>query len=95
MREYESHAGTRHGIPALVLCGLAGLPFAVLADSPVANSSDRPAAATDSAQPSGTASSGPARNSAGDWDGLVTLVVSYLESTSNATVTVAFAEPAT
>jgi hypothetical protein len=95
MRDDQSLAGTPQGHRALLLCGLMGLPLAVLADSPVTSPSARPAALTDSTQPSGRSGSEPERDSTGDWDGLVTLVVSYLEVSSNATVTVALAEPAT
>lgn len=95
MHHDQSLTGTPQGLRALLLCGLMGLPPAVLADSPVTSPSARPAALADSAQPSGLAGLEPARDSAGDWDGLVTLVVRYLEASSNATVTVSRAEPAT
>jgi hypothetical protein len=80
---------------ALVLCGLAGLPTAALADAPIASSIARGTPVASSAELSSAPGSEAARNSAGDWDGLVTLVVSYLESTSESPVTVALAEPAT
>lgn len=80
---------------ALVLCGLAGLPTAALAEVPIAGSIARGTPVASSAELSSAPGSETARNPAADWDGLVTLVVSYLESTSESTVTVAIAEPAT
>jgi hypothetical protein len=80
---------------ALVLCALAGLPNAVLADAPVADPVAHVTPVVGAAEPASATGSGPARDSAGDWDGLVTLVVSYLEATSDATVTSDLAEPAT
>ena len=80
---------------ALVLCGLAGVPTAALAEVPVAGSIAHGTPVASSAELSSARGSEPAGNPAADWDGLVTLVVSYLESTSEAAVTVALAEPAT
>jgi hypothetical protein len=80
---------------ALVLCGLASLPAVALAEVPIAGSIARGTPVASSAELSSAPGSESARNPAGDWDGLVTLVVSYLESTSESTVTVVGAEPAT
>jgi hypothetical protein len=80
---------------ALVVGGLASLPTAVLADVPIADSIARGTPVASSAELSSAPGSETARNPAADWDGLVTLVVSYLESTSESTVTVVIAEPAT
>ena len=80
---------------ALVLCGLAGVPTAALAEVPVAGPIARGTPVASSAEPSSAPGSETAHISTADWDGLVTLVVSYLESTSEAAVTVALAEPAT
>jgi len=85
----------RGNAAALVLCGLAGLPTAALAEVPIASSIARGTPVASSAELSSAPGSETAHNPAGDWDGLVTLVVSYLESTSEAAVTVALAEPAT
>jgi hypothetical protein len=79
----------------LALCGLAGLPIAVAADAPVAGPIARATPVGDSVKPSSGTGSETSHDSAGDWDGLVTLVVSYLEATSDATVTSDLAEPAT
>jgi hypothetical protein len=88
--------GIVHGrAAALVLCGLAGLPTAALAEVPIAGSIAHGTPVASSAELSSAPGSEPAGNPAADWDGLVTLVVSYLESTSESTVTVVSAEPAT
>jgi hypothetical protein len=95
VRLAQASGTARFRAAVLVLCGLASLPVAVLADAPVANPIVRATPAVSATDPPSVTGSGPAGDSAGDWDGLVTLVVSYLEATSNANVTVAFTEPAT
>jgi hypothetical protein len=80
---------------ALVLCGLAGVPAVALADVSIAGAIARGTPVASSAELSSAPGSEAVRNPAGDWDGLVTLVVSYLESTSESTVTVVLDEPAT
>jgi hypothetical protein len=100
LMESGGHRATAGGISrgraaALVLCGLAGLPTAALAEVPIAGSIAHGTPVASSTELSSAPGSETARNPAADWDGLVTLVVSYLESTSEAAVTVVLTEPTT